>query len=279
MRILLLLSLFVGVASGALAQSTAKPAPPPATAKPATPAPAPPQTAPAQPARPAARRPAQQQPSARGGIALTVTTPDGATLPDVRVELTGPAAGDVTTNASGQANFPGLQPGTYRLRFTGDAVTAFERELTVRRGAIERLNIQLNPPPARAAAAAPPPPPAPTVGPVGSPQLGSLINLAERERNTKEPRREILLSCSGNTRNMLLVLTHEQPQRLYESAEGSFYVIAGQGSARVGALQSVIGEGSFIAVPRGTPFVLSRQGNRPLALLWTLSGEPCEQAR
>jgi mannose-6-phosphate isomerase-like protein (cupin superfamily) len=102
--------------------------------------------------------------------------------------------------------------------------------------------------------------------------------LADREKNTKE-RREVLLSCSANTRSVMLVLTEEQPQRIYETAEATFYVVSGQGSAKVGTLQSVIGPGSFVAVPRATPFSLARQGNRPLIVLWTLSGEPCEQAR
>ena len=92
-------------------------------------------------------------------------------------------------------------------------------------------------------------------------------------------RREVLLSCSGNTRNMLLVLTDAQPMRIYDGAEATFYVISGQGAATVGKLESVITPGSFVAVPRNTPFSLSRQGKQPLALLWVLSGEPCESAR
>ena len=105
-----------------------------------------------------------------------------------------------------------------------------------------------------------------------------MLKLAERERSTKE-RREILLSCSGNTRNMLLVLTGEQPQRVYDSAESTFYVLEGQGGAQIGGLMSQIGPGSFMSVPRGTPFTIARQGNRPLSMVWTLSGEPCEQPR
>ena len=89
----------------------------------------------------------------------------------------------------------------------------------------------------------------------------------------------MLLSCSGNTRNMLLVLTGEQPQRIYDTAESTYYVISGQGGAIIGTLQSVINEGSFFTVPRGTSFTLARQGNKPLAMLWTLSGEPCEMAK
>jgi mannose-6-phosphate isomerase-like protein (cupin superfamily) len=237
------------------------------------------------PATPAAAQPrprrAPAAPAGRTGIAMTVTDDKGATLPDIHVELTGASKNAGDTNSAGQVNFPGLQPGTYRLRFTGDHVMGFEREVTLRAGKIENLTIELTPvaAPKPVVEKAPAPPPAPTIGPLGSPQLGSVTNLADREKNTKDARHEVLLSCSANTRNMLVVLTQEQPERLYENAESTFYVLSGQGSAKVGALQSVIGTGTFISVPRGTSFSLARQGKSPLMLLWTLSGEPCEQAR
>jgi mannose-6-phosphate isomerase-like protein (cupin superfamily) len=216
-------------------------------------------------------------------MAITVTDGKGTPFSDVTVELTGVSSSNGKTNAAGQLSIPGLRAGTYHLRFTGDSVTAFEREVTLKAGEIAPLRITLSaapapPPPAAAPPPAPAPPAAPVVGPLGEPQLGSLTNLADRERNAKE-RKEVMLSCSGNTRNVLLVLTSEQSQRVYEGAESTYYVISGQGTATVGKLNSVISSGSFIAVPRGTPFSLARQGNRPLALLWTLSGEPCETAR
>jgi mannose-6-phosphate isomerase-like protein (cupin superfamily) len=256
-----------------LAQATTpKPAPQP---QPATP----PKAAPAQPRTTTARQPAS---TAVAGMAITATDGKGTPFADVTVELTGGASQNGKTNAAGQISFPGLRAGTYRLRFSGDGVMAFEREVTLKAGEIAKLPITLTaaePPPKPVA---PPPapvaPPAPKVGPVGEPQLGSLTKLAEQQKNTKE-RREVLLSCSGNTRNMLLVLTDAQPMRIYDGAEATFYVISGQGAATVGKLESVISPGSFVAVPRNTPFSLSRQGKQPLALLWVLSGEPCESAR
>ena len=216
-------------------------------------------------------------------MALTVTDSQGAPLPNITVTMTGTASDTGTTNALGQLSFPRLRAGTYRLRFSGDGVVPFEREVALKANDIMKVPVTLTAaePPKPVVAAPPPPPPpppAPTVGPAGAPQIGSVTKLAENERRTKE-RREILLSCSGNTRNMLLVLTDEQPQRVYDSAESTFYVLEGQGGAQVGGLMSQIGPGSFVAVPRGTPFTLGRQGIRPLALLWTLSGEPCEKAR
>ena len=232
----------------------------------------------AQPAVAAQRGGRGGQAPARGGIAVTVTDPGGAVIPGVNVELTGPATRDGQTDAAGQISFPGLAAGTYRLRFSGDEVTTFEREVTLPAGRSDKFTIVLNRATERPAEAPPPPPAAPAVGPIGEPQLGSLSRLAERERDAKDGR-EILLSCSGNTRNMLVVLPGEQPQRIYESAEATYYVISGDGSAKVGDLESVVGAGTFIAVPRGTPFSLARRGNRALAMLWTLSGEPCETSR
>ena len=216
-------------------------------------------------------------------MAIVAADSQGMPFENVTVELSGAATNSGKTNAAGQINFPGLRAGTYRLRFSGDQVTAFEREVTLKPGGIEKVAVTLTaaPPPPKpvvVAPVAPAPPPPPAAGPVGVPQIGALSKLADRERNAKE-RRDILLSCSGNTRNMLVVLTGEQPQRIYDTAESTYYVISGQGGAIIGKLQSVISEGSFISVPRGTPFTIARQGNRPLAMLWTLSGEPCETAK
>jgi hypothetical protein len=100
MRTLLLLSWVLIAVSEASAQAPApKPAQPPA-------------------ATPAAPRPARRaQPvNARGGIAITVTDSRGETLEAIDVRVVGPTDREGQTNASGQVNFPGLQPGTYRLR-------------------------------------------------------------------------------------------------------------------------------------------------------------------
>ena len=271
MMIALLLSLL-------LAQA---PAPPKAA-----PAPQQPKTSPkAAPAQPRTQAPRQAATGAVAGMAITVTDGKGTPFSNVLVDVTGTTAKSGATNASGQLSLPGLRAGTYRLRFSGDGVVAFEREVTLKAGEIAKLPITLTAAePPKPAAAPPPPPPSPAperpvVGPTGSAQLGSLTTLAERERNTKEPRREILLACSGNTRSMLVVLNEEQAQRVYDAAEVTYYVVSGQGGARVGSLMSAISPGSFIAIPRGTPFTIARQGNRPLTMLWTVSGEPCEQAR
>jgi mannose-6-phosphate isomerase-like protein (cupin superfamily) len=271
MRIALLFSLLLLGPALLVAQNTPKPAAPAGTGT-AKPAPTQPRTPPARGAQPG-----------RGGLALVVTAPSGATLPEVTVAIDGPTPRTGVTNESGQINFPGLQPGTYRLRFGGDKVTAFEREVAVRAGNPTTLDIMLNPapPPREIIKEAPAPPPAPAVpaGPPGDPQVLSLVDLAERELDRKQPRRETLVSCSVRTRSTLLQLNQDQPERLYEEADSLFYVIAGEGVLRIDGRETKLSAGSFASVPRDTSFTLGRRGRNPLILLSVLSGEPCEEAK
>src|SRR5262245_10834570 len=145
MRIALLLSFILAVSQvSAQTPSTQKPAqtpaPPPKTATPpAQPAPAPPKTTtPAKPAPAPSTTPQTRRPAAttRGGIAITATSPQGATLPGVRVTISGATERSDQTDASGQLTFPSLLTGTYRLRFESEKVTTFEKEVSVQNGRV-----------------------------------------------------------------------------------------------------------------------------------------------
>jgi mannose-6-phosphate isomerase-like protein (cupin superfamily) len=215
-------------------------------------------------------------------MALTVSDANGGTIENVHVEVTGPMARTGETNQAGQVNFPGLPAGTYRLRFTGDDVVAFEREATLRGGQVTPVQVTLTrvepkkevPPPAAPAAK-----PAAAVGPVGSPQWGSLTDLAKKAQQSKPPRHDVLLACSGNSRSTLLVLTEDQSQRVYDDAEATYFVLEGQGIVTIGDRPGEVSSGSFVSVPRGMAYTVTRRGNKPLVLLWVLSGAKCEEAR
>ena len=189
---------------------TTKPAAPP-TGQPAAPAPKPDAPATGQPAAPAPA-PVRRAPAApatgRAGMAITVTTPAGATLPGIRVEVVGSTDRTAETNGSGQLSFPGMQAGTYRLRFSGEDVVTFEREVSLRAGQVLAVDVSLNPAPK------PPPPPAPApapvvaaapkavTGPTGQPQSLSLVALAERE----------MISGRDARRDTLVVVQRQHPQ-------------------------------------------------------------------
>ena len=275
MRTLYYLSLSIVLADVSFAQTTAPAPPRPAPAAPAAPA------TPAAPAPP--RRAPAPAPVSRSGIALTVTDPRGLPIPEVRVTVAGPSDRSGETNDSGQVNFVGMQAGTYRVRFDSDKVISFEREVVVRAGQTTSFDAILNlapPPPA-------PPPPAPEpatapaakVGPPGMPQVLSIVDLAEKQLSGNQARRETLVACSGNTRTMLVVLNQDQPDRLYDSAEIEYYVVAGQGAVRLNSRDTQLSAGSYVSIPRNTSHSVVRRGNRPLILLSILSGEPCEQAK
>jgi mannose-6-phosphate isomerase-like protein (cupin superfamily) len=107
-----------------------------------------------------------------------------------------------------------------------------------------------------------------------------MIDLVERDLvKDNEPRRDTLVACSGNTRSMLVQLNQPQSTRVYEGAEASYYVIAGEGAINVGGRDVALAAGGYASLPRGTAHALTRRGRRPLILLAVLSGEPCEEAR
>jgi hypothetical protein len=291
MRTLLLLSLVVVVVSvDGAAQAPATPARPQQGTTPARPpqgtTPAAPR--PAQPTTPAPTQPAPRRApvSTRAGMAITVTNPTGGVLSGVQVELLGATERRGETNTSGQINFPGLQAGTYRLRFSSSAVNTFEREVTLRGGQIADLDITLNlapppppPPPAPVQPAEPPPPAAPVLGPPGQPRTLSVVDLIEREFVGRQPRRESLISCSGNARTTLIQLNENLPDRLYDTGEATYYVLGGEGSVKIEGRDTAVQSGAFVSIPRGTSHSFAQTGRRPLILLQSLSGAPCEQVR
>jgi mannose-6-phosphate isomerase-like protein (cupin superfamily) len=302
MRNALLLSLLLAASAGASARgaapqaqpapapkpaappvTTQKPAQPPATTpKPATPAPAAPAPAGQAPAAttPPVRRAPAAAANARGGMAITVTDSTGATIPGVRVAADGPTQRGGETNGSGQANFPGLQGGVYRLRFDGDAVVSFEKEVTVRGGQVLAVDVMLNPAtkvaPPPAPVAAPPPSPVVNSGPAGTPQHISIPTVLEAEFVGKNPRRESLLACSGDTRSAMLQVNQPTPERMYADADVVYYVIGGEGTLKLNGKENKLSLNDFVSIPRGGSHAFERRGSRMLILLSVLGGEACD---
>jgi mannose-6-phosphate isomerase-like protein (cupin superfamily) len=269
MRIVLLLSLL----AAPLHLDAQTPAPP-QPAAPQTPPPAP------QTPKPTVRKP---QPAARTALVVTATTPDGKTLPGIRVEVLGAADRSGETDSSGTLRLANMRPGTYRVRFSGPGVITFEREAVVRAGQTADLDVTLMPAPEQEAPepAAPEPPAAaaPTAvpqGPAGEPKVVSILDLLEQNFVGRQPRRETVIGCSVSLRSMMIQLNEPLPERLYEAAEAAYYVLGGEGTIRLNGKESALVTGSFALVPRGTAHAFIRKGRRPLILLSTLSGEACQ---
>jgi mannose-6-phosphate isomerase-like protein (cupin superfamily) len=216
-------------------------------------------------------------------MAITATSPQGATLPGVRVSISGPTERSDQTDASGQLTLPSLLTGTYRVRFEGEKVTAFEKEVTVQTGKVTEVDVMLNPapepkivvaqaPPAPASASAP-------QGPKGQPLTVGVVALLEKEFVKDQPRRESLLSCSVNQRTTMIQLNKALPERLYEDADAAYYVLGGEGTIQLNGKNTQLATYDFVSVPRGTAHSFTNKGRRALVLLAVLSGEPCEEAK
>jgi mannose-6-phosphate isomerase-like protein (cupin superfamily) len=216
-------------------------------------------------------------------MAITVTDPSGGTIQGVAIASDGPTPRTGETNASGQMNFPGLLAGVYRLRFEGAAVVAFEKEVTIRNGQVLAVDVMLNPAkrvaPAPAPAPAPvaaPPPAAAKTGPAGQQQVLSVPKVLESNFVGKDPRRESVLSCSGNTRTTMLQINQPTPERMYSESDVIYYVIGGEGTMKLDGKETRLALNDFVSIPRGGSHAFERRGNRTLILLSVLGGEACD---
>jgi hypothetical protein len=232
---------------------------------------------------------AKPRPAASGGATTTallfVTDSSGRSIEDVTVTVMGPVDREVKSPASGPTRIQGLRGGTYRLRFTREGFITFEKELVWRAGsAAPELSVTLNPapappappPPAPAAAAPAPTPAAPKLPSPGTPKSMSLLDFIEKNFiSAREPQKENLVGCSGVGQALLWQVREPWGGRQHESADGMIYVIAGDGSIKIGDRDFAVTNGSFSVVPRGTTYTLSRRGRNPLIILALLAGAPC----
>ena len=230
-----------------------------------------------------APRPRPRPSSATTTALLFITDASGRPIEGVTVNLMGPVDREVKSPASGPTRIEGLRAGTYRVRFTRDGFITFEREISWRAGtAAPELSITLNPAPA--APTPPTPPPAPVkpepstskLPPPGTPKTLSLLDFIEKNFiSGREPQKENLIGCSGVGQTMLWQIRDPWTGREHESADATIYVVAGEGTLRLGERDVQITNGSFAVVPRGTTYGFTKRGRNPLIVLAVLSGAPC----
>lgn len=223
------------------------------------------------------------RPSSATTIALLfITDGTGRPVEGVTVNVMGPVDREVKSPGSGPTRIEGLRAGTYRVRFTHENFITFEKEISWRAGtAAPELSITLNPAPAPPA---PPTPPAPVTPepaaskqpPPGTPKTMSLLDFIEKNFiSGREPHKEDLIGCSGVGQTMLWQIRDPWTGREHESADAMIYVVAGDGTLRLGDRDVNITNGSFAVVPRGTTYGFTRRGRNPLMVLAVLSGAPC----
>jgi mannose-6-phosphate isomerase-like protein (cupin superfamily) len=254
-----------------------------------TPAPASP---PAGAQKPPAPRPARRQaatPAVTTAV-VTVTDATGEPLPATEVRVvTGPVERHGRTAANGSLNIAGLRAGAYRFRFARDGFVTLERDVTVRAGQRETIDVVLSEAdsprgPERAETeqrepeAAAPQASTPAATAAGEPRAMVVADFVERNFiGGREPRREDEVGCTATARTTLLQLRDSTREEARADADEVLYVVAGEGTLRLGSRDVRLASSTVAVVPRGTARAITRKGRNPLILLSVVSGPACAE--
>jgi hypothetical protein len=281
MRTLLpILALCLALPAAAQTPPPAQPAPQPATPAPAPATKAPP-TQPAKPRPPRTKEAADPAANSRGLVlTVQVTNTFGQSLDSVRITAAGPVARDGSTDQGGLVRFAGMRPGEYRLRLEKEGLVTLEKDVTLAAGksiAIDATMTDAPKPPA------PPPTPAPSAAPTGPPGEPKVLSISDfLDKNLiggREPMKQSQLGCSGVQRSVLLQVRDPLAEQTDDQLDQTLYVVAGQGTLKLGGREHAVNASSFAIIPRGTPYSLTRgRGNAPLIVLLSRANESCGSA-
>jgi mannose-6-phosphate isomerase-like protein (cupin superfamily) len=215
--------------------------------------------------------------AARGGpvtFAILVSDPSGAPVADALVTVTGPVS-RTTRTERGRAVFEGLPVGDYRFRFEKDGYVSFERQVTGRGAKPIDVKVTLTSialPPLKSVG-----PLAPLAPPAVDPKFVVLDLPAFIEKNYvgRAAGKTTPLGCAAGGAATLLQVNEPVAEHTHADGDEFVYVIAGQGTVRLGARQETLGPGAFLMVPRGMPHTLTAGPKKPLVLMSVRAGEKC----
>jgi mannose-6-phosphate isomerase-like protein (cupin superfamily) len=209
-------------------------------------------------------------------VRVSVRNPEGESLEGVRLVLSGGAEGEYATAGAGTAVLTNVKDGLYRLRLEHEGFITLEREFSVKAtGALTPIDIVMTPAP-------PPPPPPPPVKaptpsavPSGPPVNVNIPDYLDHNFIGRDPIKESILACKPAEIVRLLQLRDNMAEHVHDKVDEVLYVVAGEGSVRIGDQVMSMKPGSLAVVPLGTAHAVERKGKNPLILLSTLSGAPC----
>ena len=227
--------------------------------------------------------PAQVRPRPRprtpATFSIVIRNQSGNPIPDVRVAVSGEASKEARTDANGGASIAGMRDGDYRLRFERDGFITLEREVTLKNGQPSGLQIVLNPAPLPPPPPEPAPTPAPQAGqPSGPPVHVSIPDFLDKNSIGRDPLKESVLGCTGDSTTRVLQIRDALAVHTHAALDEVIYIVAGEGTVRLGTQSTPIAAGSLAVIPRGVPHALERRGRNPLTVLSMLAGAPCQAA-
>jgi Cupin domain len=226
-----------------------------------------------------AQKPAVTPPRT-GSVRIGVRDPDGTSLSAVRLLLSGAGTGAFVTGAAGTAVVPDLKDGLYRVRCEHEGFITLEREFTLRGSAYSQIDIVLNvaPPPPPLPKPAPEPAPLAATPPSGPPVTLSIVDFLDRNLIGREPLKESILACNRLETVRLLQMREGVAQHVHERGDEIIYVVAGEGTVRIGDEAAPVKAGSLVVVTNGSGHAFARRGKNPLIVVSTLVGAACDPA-
>ena len=176
--------------------------------------------------------------------------------------------------------FLNMRGGNYRLRFAHPRFVLLERDVTVRAGQPLSVDVTLSraseEPEAAEKPETPPPAPTPTSAPAGEPRSVAVVDFVERNFiSGRDPVKEDQLGCTASAKTTLLQVREPLPERSLADADEVIYVVAGEGTLRLGSRDVPLSATTLAVVPRGTVRGVTRKGRNPLIFVSVLSGPAC----
>lgn len=233
------------------------------------------------PAVPAVKTPPPARATAKPAtFTIQVTDALGAPLADAAVTVTGPVAREGVTSSDGSLRLTNMRAGTYRLRFSREGSITLERDLTLRAGESPTVDVALSTAPVAPAPVAPPAPTAPApaeLGPPGDPRVTPVPLFLEKNFiGGREARKDSPLGCTATGTATLHQLRDSWLAHTHDTAEEWLYVVAGEGTLRLGTTEQKVQAGTFSLVPHTVTHAIIPQGRNPLILISVLSGPACK---
>jgi mannose-6-phosphate isomerase-like protein (cupin superfamily) len=87
--------------------------------------------------------------------------------------------------------------------------------------------------------------------------------------------KEDALGCTASAKTNLVQVRDPQPERALADADEVIYVVAGEGTLRLGNRDVALSATTLSVIPRGTVRGITRKGRNPLIFVSVLSGPPC----
>jgi mannose-6-phosphate isomerase-like protein (cupin superfamily) len=169
-------------------------------------------------------------------------------------------------------------------RGDGDGSITLERDITLRAGESPTVDIALSAAPVAPAAVAPIAPNAPSaptapsdLGPPGDPKVTPVPLFLEKNFiGGREARKDSPLGCTATGTATLHQLRDAWLSHTHDTAEEWIYVVAGEGTLRIGTTEQKVQAGTFSLVPHTMTHALIPQGRNPLIVISVLSGPRCQ---